>query len=69
MKTYTEMAGGKFGRAPISVPQTNLCEFIESDKVMYPSLQKSSNLPKTCPIKMVNMTLVIDFLILSDGTV
>jgi hypothetical protein len=67
MQAYQKMAGGKYGKGPISLPETSLCKFIESDTVIYESLRKSSNLPKTCPLKKVNVKSVIDFQILGDG--
>jgi hypothetical protein len=52
------MGGGQYGKGPIALPETNLCKFIKNDTVVYPSMKRASNLPKTCPFKKVNMPFV-----------
>jgi hypothetical protein len=57
-QSYQQMGGGQYGKGPIALPETSLCKFIENDTVVYPSLIRASNLPKTCPLKKVTMPLV-----------
>jgi len=52
------MGGGQYGKGPLALPETGLCEFIENDIVVYPSLIRASNLPEKCPFKKVTMFLV-----------
>jgi hypothetical protein len=52
------MGSGQFGKGPIALPETNLCKFIEKETVVYPSLRRASNLPKTCPFRKVTMPTV-----------
>jgi len=52
------MGGGQYGKGPMALPETSLCEFIENDTVVYPSLKRASNLPERCPFKKVTMPLV-----------
>ena len=58
LQTYLQMGGGQYGKGPIALPETNLCEFIENETVVYPSLKRASNLPKSCPLKKVTMHLI-----------
>ena len=58
LQTYQQMGGGQYGKGPIALPETNLCEFIENETVVYPSLRMASNLPEKCPFKKVNMPFV-----------
>ena len=57
-QSYQQMGGGQYGKGPINVPETNLCKFIETDTVVYPSISKAVNVPKKCPFKKVTMPLV-----------
>jgi hypothetical protein len=52
------MGGGQYGKAPLGIPETNLCQLVESETVVYPTVRKATNLPATCPFKMVTMPLV-----------
>jgi len=42
----------------MALPETNLCEYIVNDTVVYPSLRRAGNLPETCPFKKVTMPLI-----------
>jgi len=53
------MGGGQYGKGPMAVPETELCEFIAHDTVVYPTFRRASNLPEKCPFKKVNMSLVM----------
>jgi hypothetical protein len=57
-QSYEQMGGAQYGKGPIALTETSLCKFIENDEVVYPSLVKASNLPKTCPFEKVTMPLV-----------
>lgn len=58
VQSYQAMGDGHYGKGPIALPETSLCKFIENDTVVYPSLRRATNLPRTCPLKKVNMPLV-----------
>jgi len=53
----------------MTVAETNLCKFIESDTVVYPSLRRASNLPETCPFKNVTMPLVKELQALDNSII
>jgi hypothetical protein len=63
------MGGGQLGKGPMSLPETNLCKFLENDIVVYPSLTKASNLPEKCPIKKVTMPLIKSLEALGNGII
>jgi hypothetical protein len=42
----------------MALPETNFCEHIKNDNVVYPSLRRASNLPEACPFKKVTMPLI-----------
>jgi len=52
------MGGGPYGKGPMALPETNICNFIENETVVYPSLRRASNLPITCPFRKVTMPMV-----------
>ena len=59
VQIYQQMGGGgQYGKAPLAVPETSLCNFIANETVVYPSMRKASNLPATCPFNKVTMPLV-----------
>jgi hypothetical protein len=58
VQTYQQMGGGQYGKGPMSLSDINLCEFIQNETVVYPSLTRASNLPKACPFRKVTMPMV-----------
>jgi hypothetical protein len=68
LQTYQKLGGGNYGKGPIALPEGSLCEFIKNDTVIFPALKKSTNLPKKCPLKKVNMQFVIFFTHSGDST-
>ncbi|BES88393.1 Hypothetical protein NTJ_01199 [Nesidiocoris tenuis] len=50
-------AAGRWAALPITIPEQNICQFIQKDKEYYPVLQRNSNLPKHCPIPKGQYTL------------
>jgi len=57
-QSYQQMGSGQYGKGPMALPETNLCQFIENDTLVYPSVRRASNLPEKCPFKKVTMPLV-----------
>jgi hypothetical protein len=68
-QSYQQMGGGQFGKGPMALPETNLCKFVESDTVVYPSLRRVSNLPEKCPFKKVTMPLIKSLEALGNGII
>jgi len=58
LQTYQQMGGGQYGKGPMAILDTKLCQFIENETVVYPSLKKASNFPEKCTFKKVTMLLV-----------
>jgi hypothetical protein len=64
MESYQKMGGGNYGKGPIALPETSLCDFIARDELMYEEIRRCTGLPKKCPLKKVNMLVVITLQIL-----
>ena len=69
VQTYQQMGGGQYGKGPMALPETSICKFIENETVVYPSLRRASNLPKTCPFRKVTMPMVKALEALGNGIV
>jgi len=68
-QSYQQMGGGQYGKGPMALPETSLCEFIENDIVVYPSLKKASNFPEKCPFKKVTIPLVKALYVLCNNII
>lgn len=58
METYQKIGGGNYGKGPIALPETSLCNFIATDDLLYGEISRCTGLPKKCPLKKVNMLMV-----------
>ncbi|KDR16198.1 uncharacterized protein LOC110832813 [Zootermopsis nevadensis] len=57
METYQKIGGGNYGKGPIALPETSLCNFIAADDLVYAEISRCTGLPRKCPLKKIDINI------------